>query len=84
MRAKYDFVVVDTAPILPVADTRFVSQHADTVILSVFRDISRSPKIMAAVETLDAFGVTSVEAVVTGPTDNLPDKDLRYALSQQQ
>ncbi len=84
LRAKYDFVVVDTAPILPVADTRFVSQHADTVILSVFRDISRSPKIMAAVETLDAFGVTSVEAVVTGPTDNLPDKDLRYALSQQQ
>lgn len=78
LRAECEFVVVDAAPILPVADTRFVSQHADGVILSVFRDVSRSPKIMAACEILEAFGVRTVEAVVTGPSDTFRDRDLRY------
>jgi len=81
LRAEFEFVVVDAAPILPVADTRFVSQHVDAVILSVFRDVSRAPKIAAAREILEAFGVSTVEAVVTAPTDNLPDKDLRYESS---
>ena len=42
LREQYDFVIIDSSPILPVADTRFVSQHADTVVLSVFRDRQRS------------------------------------------
>ena len=78
LRAEYEFVVVDTSPILPVADTRFVSQHVDVVILSVFRDVSRAPKIMAACELLEAFGVHTVETVVTGPSEKLRDRDLRY------
>ena len=78
LREQYEFMVVDAAPILPVADTRFISQHVDTVVLSVFRDISRAPKIAAACEILEAFGVGCVEAVVTGPTDHLPDRDLKY------
>lgn len=78
LREEYEFVIVDAAPILPVADTRFVSQHVDSVVLSVFRDISRTPKIAAACEILEAFGVGCVEAVVTGPTEHLPDKDLKY------
>ena len=59
-------MIIDSSPILPVADTRFVSQHADAVVLSVFRDVSEVPKIQAACEILDAFGVRDMEAVVTG------------------
>ena len=70
LREEFDFVVVDTSPILPVADARFVSQHVDSVVLSIFRDVSEAPKIQAACEILAAFGVRSVEAVVTGPNDN--------------
>ena len=66
LRQQYDFVIIDSSPILPVADTRFVSQHADTVVLSVFRDLSEVPKIQATCEILDAFGVRDLEAVVTG------------------
>jgi Mrp family chromosome partitioning ATPase len=66
LREKYDFVIIDSSPVLPVADTRFVSQHADTVVLSVFRDVSEVPKIQATCEILDAFGVRDLEAVVTG------------------
>jgi polysaccharide biosynthesis transport protein len=78
LRAEYDFVVVDTSPILPVADARFVSQHVDSVVLSVFRDISEAPKIQAACEILAAFGVQTVEAVVTGPNDNMYGQHMGY------
>jgi polysaccharide biosynthesis transport protein len=69
LREDFDFVVVDTSPILPVADARFVSQYVDTVVLSVFRDVSEAPKIQAACDILAAFGAHCVEAVVTGPSN---------------
>jgi capsular exopolysaccharide synthesis family protein len=79
LRAEYDFVVIDSSPILPVADTRLVSQHVDTVVLSVFLDVSRGPKVLAAYEILEAFGVQSVEAVVTGGDELFYGKDTGYA-----
>lgn len=78
LREKYEFVVVDTSPILPIADPRFVSQFVDTVILSVFRDISEAPKIQAACDILQAFGVQSIEAVVTGQNVNSYGKHMGY------
>jgi capsular exopolysaccharide synthesis family protein len=81
LRAEYDFVVVDTSPILPVADARFVSQHVDSVVLAIFRDISKAPKIQAACEILAAFGVQTVEAVVTAPNQNSYGKHLEYESS---
>ena len=66
------------APSLTVADARFVSRHVDTVVLSVLRDVSEAPKIQAACEILAAFGVPSVEAVVTGSSDNVYGKRAGY------
>jgi capsular exopolysaccharide synthesis family protein len=70
LRTEFEFVVVDGSPILPVADTRFVSQHVDTVILAVFRDYSRAPKVTAACDILEAFGVHDIEAVVTSASED--------------
>jgi polysaccharide biosynthesis transport protein len=78
LRESFEFVVVDTSPILPVADARFVSKFVDTVVLSVFRDISEAPKIQAACDILAAFGVRSVEAVVTGPNSGIYGKHTGY------
>jgi Mrp family chromosome partitioning ATPase len=78
LREDFDFVVVDTSPILPVADARFVSQYVDTVVLSVFRDISEAPKIQAACDILAAFGANCVEAVVTGPSHGLYGRHVGY------
>jgi capsular exopolysaccharide synthesis family protein len=66
LRERYQFVVVDGSPILGVAEAQLICRHADTVLLSVLRDVSSAPKIMAACETLAAFGVRSLYAVVTG------------------
>ena len=70
LREEYDFVIIDSSPILPVADTRFISQHVDLVILSVLRDQSCAPKIEAACEMLAAFGAKRVETVVIGPGES--------------
>src|SRR6185437_8805212 len=32
LRARYDLVILDTAPVLPIADTRVLAPKADTVI----------------------------------------------------
>ncbi|MBN2291385.1 MAG: AAA family ATPase [Pirellulales bacterium] len=69
LQEDYEFVIVDGSPILPVADSRYLSQHVDTVVLSVFRDFSCMPKVVDACEILESFGVTDLEAVVTSSTE---------------
>ncbi len=66
VRSQFDFVIVDGSPVLPVAETRMIARQVDRVVLSVLRDVSRAPQVMAAWEMLTAFGAPSVEAVVTG------------------
>lgn len=78
LREAFEFVVVDTSPLLPVADARFVSKFVDTVVLSIFRDVSEAPKIQAACDILAAFGVRSVEAVVTGSNNEMYGKHSGY------
>lgn len=78
LRAEYDFILVDASPILPVADTRLLSQHVDAAIVSILRDVSQAAKINAACEILRAFGVGVIETVVTGPSESGRYKDLGY------
>ena len=76
LRGKFDFVIIDSSPLLPTVETRLLSQHVDAVVLSVFRDVSQGPKVLAAQELLEAFGVRSVEAVVTGEEEHVNKKNL--------
>jgi len=71
LREDFDFVILDTSPVLPVADARFVSQYVDSTVLCIFRDISEMPRLQAACEILQAFGVHAIEAIVTGANEHL-------------
>jgi capsular exopolysaccharide synthesis family protein len=66
LRDQYDFVIVDSAPVLPVADSLQIAQHADAVVFSVLRDVSRLPRIHEAYERLANLGVRMLGAVVAG------------------
>ncbi len=66
LRSRFEYVIIDTSPVLPVADTRFISPHVDGAILTVLRDFSRIPKIVAANEILKAHRVRILGVVVTG------------------
>jgi len=78
LRANFDFVIIDSSPLLPIVDTRLVCQHVDAVVLSVLRDVSQGTKVLAAHEMLEAFGVRCVEAVVTGGEEHSSAKSLAY------
>lgn len=66
VRHRYDFVVVDSPPVLPVADALQVGQHVDAVVFSIMRDVSQMPKVYAAYERLSSLGIRMLGAVVAG------------------
>ena len=70
-RAAFTFVVVDGSPILPVIDGLLVSQHADTVVLSVCRDTSQGPQVLRACEKLSAFGSRKHVVVLNGSQEEV-------------
>lgn len=67
-KASYDYVVIDSAPVLPVADSLQVAQHVDAVVISVYQGVSRMPAVFAGFERLEALGVRILGVVVTGVT----------------
>jgi capsular exopolysaccharide synthesis family protein len=66
LRGQFDFIVVDTCPILPVADALLVGQHVDGVVMSVLQDISQLPKVLTASEKLTQLNIPLLGAVMNG------------------
>src|SRR5262249_12297105 len=66
LKAEYEFIVIDSAPVLPVADSLLIAEHVDGVLFSVLRDVSRLPKVYAAYQRLGMLGVPVLGAVVNG------------------
>jgi polysaccharide biosynthesis transport protein len=66
LKEQYDFVIVDSAPILAVADSLLIGQCVDGVVFSILRDVSRLPMVYNAYERLAALRVRILGAVVNG------------------
>src|SRR5690606_26180575 len=66
LRAEYDFVIIDGAPVLGLSDSLMIGQHCDGVLLSVLRDQTSVPKIYQATELLRSVGIRMIGAVVNG------------------
>jgi capsular exopolysaccharide synthesis family protein len=73
VRGEFTYVVVDGCPILPVIDGLLVSQHADTVVLSVRRDTTEAPQVVRACEKLSAFGSRNYVVVLNGSHEETYD-----------
>jgi capsular exopolysaccharide synthesis family protein len=69
LEARFEFIVIDTGPVLKVADALLLGAHIDGAILSVLRDHSRINKVYEANERLKLAGVKVVGAVVNGIED---------------
>jgi capsular exopolysaccharide synthesis family protein len=65
-KEEFDFIVVDSHPVLAAADALLLGQQVDAVLLSVLRDVSRAPRVYAACQRLSALGVRLLGAVVNG------------------
>jgi succinoglycan biosynthesis transport protein ExoP len=69
LRGEFEFIVLDAAPVLKLADPLLFGQHVDVALLSVLRDVSKTPAIYEAVERLKSVGVTVLGTVVNGVSD---------------
>ncbi len=78
LRQRYDVILVDTPPLIPVTDAAAIAPATDGVILLCQFHRTTRPQIDAAVEALGAVGATIVGSVFTmvpgsGRTDGLPN-----------
>jgi capsular exopolysaccharide synthesis family protein len=69
LKSRFDVIIVDSSPVLPVADAMQIARYVDTTLFSIFRDHSRKTKVKAAFERLQRLGVPVLGAVVTGALD---------------
>jgi capsular exopolysaccharide synthesis family protein len=66
LKERYDFIIVDSPPVLPVADALLIGQHVDAVVFSILRDVSRLPAVFAASERIGMLGIRILGAVLNG------------------
>jgi len=64
LRGQFDFIIVDSCPVLPVADALLIGQYVDGVVFSIMQDISQLPKVLVASEKLQQLNVPLLGAVV--------------------
>jgi capsular exopolysaccharide synthesis family protein len=71
VRAEFDFIIVDSSPVLPVADSLMTAQQVDGVLFAVLREVSRLPKVHEAYQKLVSLGVPMLGAVVNGTSGDV-------------
>ncbi len=64
MESQFDFVVIDTSPLLLVTDTILLAREADGVILSVLLGVSQIARVAETVSRLQAVGAEVAGVVV--------------------
>lgn len=62
----FDFVLIDSAPVLPVPDTLVVSKCADYALFVIMRNSSRMSAVYDAYQRLQGFGIPILGAIVNG------------------
>jgi capsular exopolysaccharide synthesis family protein len=65
LKDQFDFLIIDSSPVLPVADSLLIGQHVDAVIFSILREVSRRPEVATAKELLAALQIPILGAVVS-------------------
>jgi capsular exopolysaccharide synthesis family protein len=63
---QYEYVIIDSAPILPVADTLIMARSVDGVLLSVMRDVSELTPVKETLAQLALIGTRVLGVVMNG------------------
>jgi capsular exopolysaccharide synthesis family protein len=64
LRLDNDYVLVDAAPLLPVADSRGLAAHVDGVLLSVKHGSTTKDQLSETAAALDGVGATTLGVVL--------------------
>ena len=63
LKSEYDFIIIDSSPVLPLAHALLIGKHVDAAVLAVRRDISRVMPVYAAYQRLATLGIPVLGAV---------------------
>jgi Mrp family chromosome partitioning ATPase len=66
LEREYDFIVVDSGPVLLVSDSLLMARDTDGVLLSVLIDVSRVASVEETRDRLSAIGANVLGVVVNG------------------
>jgi len=80
LRQQYDFIVIDSAPVLPYADVRILSPMADGIVLVARSGVTTREAMVRTTEILtEAHGAPILNVVLNGADDSL--SSYRYSHS---
>jgi Mrp family chromosome partitioning ATPase len=65
-RAKYDLILLDSPPVLPVADSRILATQADGAVMVLRASHTKRPDVIRAYADLSASGGTLLGSVLVG------------------
>jgi capsular exopolysaccharide synthesis family protein len=66
LRSQFDYVVIDAAPVLTLADSLSLGKYVDGAILAVLRDHTGVRQIHKSAEMLQMLGIRLLGSVVNG------------------
>ena len=82
LREEFDFIIVDSHPVLAATDSLLIGQHVDAVLVSLMRDVSQMHNVHAACQQLATLGIRVFGAVVSGMPVNTYGKTCAGARSR--
>jgi capsular exopolysaccharide synthesis family protein len=84
LEAGFDFVVVDSSPLLLVSDTMMLAREADGVVLSVLMGVSQVMHVAETAARLKTIGARLTGVVVSGVPSEVYRSADRYAARYRQ
>lgn len=78
LKSQYDFVIIDTSPLLFVAEPSMIAQNADIVLLATRKDYSRVPYVVQARDSLRSLQIPLLGAIMVGADSDFQRQSYGY------
>ena len=78
LKSRFDFVIIDTSPLLFVAEPSMLAQNADIVLLATRKDYSRVQYVVQARDSLRSLQIPLLGAIMVGSDSDFQRQTYGY------
>lgn len=82
LKEGFDFILVDSHPILAANDALLIGQQVDVVILSLMQELSQAENVYSACQKLAALGIEVFGTVINGVPAKEFNRGVKYTQQQ--
>lgn len=83
LKEEFDFILVDSHPILAANDALLIGQQVDAVILSLMRELSQADNVYQACQKLASLGIEVFGTVINGVPAKEYKRGAKYVAHEQ-